>query len=94
MDSSGNGTAVAVRTVLDRLVRSGIARGRALEHIRGGWVLVDGSRVTDPDTPRGHQQRPAPQEHSPDIDEGKVMNAGRSRTVVVGTDGSPRGERG
>lgn len=51
MTTSRSNTAVAHRTVLDRLVRSGIAEGRAVEHIRGGWVLVDGKKVTDPAEP-------------------------------------------
>ncbi|MHA6783098.1 hypothetical protein ACVGOW_19180 [Pseudonocardia saturnea] len=32
-------------------MQSGIARERALGHVRGGWVLVDGRKVTDPDAP-------------------------------------------
>jgi hypothetical protein len=51
MDTSRSSTAVAERTVLDRLVQSGISAQRAIEHIRGGWVLLDGHRVTDPDAP-------------------------------------------
>jgi len=51
MDTSRSSTAVAARTVLDRLVESGISRERAVGHIRGGWVLVDGRRETDPDAP-------------------------------------------
>lgn len=42
-------TAIAERTVLDRLVQSGISRERALEHLRGGWVLLDGRTVRDPE---------------------------------------------
>lgn len=51
METSRETAAVADRTVLDRLVRSGISRERAVEHVRGGWVLVDGHAVTDPDAP-------------------------------------------
>jgi hypothetical protein len=51
METSRSSTAVAERTVLDRLVQSGISRERAIEHVRGGWVLVDGRKVTDPDAP-------------------------------------------
>ncbi|MBW0116579.1 hypothetical protein [Pseudonocardia abyssalis] len=51
METPRSSTAVADRTVLDRLVQAGISRERAIEHVRGGWVLVDGRRVTDPDTP-------------------------------------------
>jgi 16S rRNA U516 pseudouridylate synthase RsuA-like enzyme len=42
-------TTSTAHTVRDRLIQSGIAESRALEHIHGGWVLVDGRVVTDPD---------------------------------------------
>ncbi|GAA3232642.1 hypothetical protein GCM10017691_27480 [Pseudonocardia petroleophila] len=48
MDTSRSSTALAERTVLDRLIQSGIAPDRAIEHIMGGWVLVDGEQVRDP----------------------------------------------
>ncbi|MBW0117792.1 hypothetical protein [Pseudonocardia abyssalis] len=48
MDTSRSSTALSERTVLDRLVQSGITQDRAIEHIRGGWVLVDGAKVLDP----------------------------------------------
>lgn len=51
MKTTPGGTALDERTVLDRLVRSGISRERALAHLRGGWVLVDGAVVRDPDAP-------------------------------------------
>lgn len=51
METSRDTAAVADRTLLDRLLRSGISRERAIEHVRGGWVLVDGRRVTDPGAP-------------------------------------------
>lgn len=39
------------RTVLDRLLQSGITEARALDHLKGGWVRVDGTRVEDPTHP-------------------------------------------
>jgi hypothetical protein len=51
METSRSGAAVVERTVLDRLVQSGISKERAIDHLRGGWVLVDGHKVTDPDAP-------------------------------------------
>lgn len=39
------------RTVLDRLLQSGITEGRALDHLKGGWVRVDGQKVQDPAYP-------------------------------------------
>jgi 16S rRNA U516 pseudouridylate synthase RsuA-like enzyme len=46
--STSTDTAVATRTVLDRLTQSGIAEDRALHHLAEGWVRVDGAVVTDP----------------------------------------------
>ncbi len=39
------------RTVLDRLLQSGITESRALDHLKGGWVRVDGQKVEDPAYP-------------------------------------------
>ncbi len=39
------------RTVLDRLLQSGITKTRALDHLKGGWVRVDGQKVEDPAYP-------------------------------------------
>ncbi len=39
------------RTVLDRLLQSGISETRALDHLKGGWVRVDGKKVEDPAYP-------------------------------------------
>jgi hypothetical protein len=41
-------SAVATRTVLDRLTQSGIAEDRALHHLAEGWVRLNGAVVTDP----------------------------------------------
>jgi hypothetical protein len=38
-------------TVLERLVRAGISSDRAERHLASGTVVVDGVRVTDPNTP-------------------------------------------
>ncbi len=46
--STSTGTAVATRTVLDRLLRSGITEERARHHLALGRVRVDGEVVTDP----------------------------------------------
>jgi len=43
--------AVVERTVVERLVQSGITEERALQHLRDGWVRVDGEPVTDPSHP-------------------------------------------
>jgi hypothetical protein len=51
IEISSNGVAVVERTVLDRLVRSGITEERALQHLRDGWVRVDDEPVTDPSHP-------------------------------------------
>jgi hypothetical protein len=51
MQTISGGTALDLRTVLDRLVQSGISPERALAHLRGGWVLVDGAVVRDPAAP-------------------------------------------
>jgi hypothetical protein len=40
-----------VTTVLDRLLRAGIDAERAQRHLTSGSVVVDGERVTDPNTP-------------------------------------------
>lgn len=40
-----------IPTVLDRLLRAGIDPERAERLLSSGAVLVDGVRVTDPDTP-------------------------------------------
>ncbi|MCX6463849.1 MAG: hypothetical protein NTW05_09680 [Pseudonocardiales bacterium] len=56
MDTAVDGSttaALATRTLLDRLVASGITAERARSHIRGGWVRVDGRIVTEPDAPAG-----------------------------------------
>lgn len=39
------------RTVLERLLQSGISETRALDHLKGGWVRVDGQKVEDPSYP-------------------------------------------
>ncbi len=39
------------RTVLDRLLQSGISETRALDHLKGGWVRVEGKKVEDPAYP-------------------------------------------
>lgn len=39
------------RTVLDRLLQAGISEARALNHLEGGWVRVDGQKVQDPAHP-------------------------------------------
>ena len=46
--STSTDAPVATRTVLDRLIESGIAEDRALHHLTQGWVRVDGNVVTDP----------------------------------------------
>jgi hypothetical protein len=51
MTTTATSTAVAQRTVLDRLLSSGITQDRALSHLADGWVRVDGAVVTDPDQP-------------------------------------------
>jgi hypothetical protein len=51
MSTSTEATAVAQRTVLDRLLQSGIAEDRARAHIDDGWVRVDSVVVTDPSQP-------------------------------------------
>jgi hypothetical protein len=38
-------------TVLDRLLRAGISSERAEGHPAAGTVVVDGERITDPNTP-------------------------------------------
>lgn len=48
MMSTSADSAVAHRTVLDRLIQSGITEDRALHHLTEGWVRVDGRVVTDP----------------------------------------------
>lgn len=39
------------RTVLERLLQSGISESRAMDHLKGGWVRVDGQKVEDPAFP-------------------------------------------
>ncbi|MBC8092108.1 MAG: hypothetical protein H7Y15_09270 [Pseudonocardia sp.] len=51
MTTSGNTLAAPDRTVLERLLQSGITESRALDHLRGGWVRVDGKKVQDPAYP-------------------------------------------
>jgi hypothetical protein len=51
MTTSGSTLVGPDRTVLDRLLQSGISKARALDHLQGGWVLVDGQKVKDPTTP-------------------------------------------
>ncbi|MHA6781933.1 hypothetical protein ACVGOW_13205 [Pseudonocardia saturnea] len=51
MTTSGNTLIAPNRTVLDRLVQSGISEARALDHLNGGWVRVDGKKVDDPAYP-------------------------------------------
>ncbi len=51
IEISSNGVAVVDRTVVDRMVQSGITEERALQHLRDGWVRVDGEPVTDPSHP-------------------------------------------
>ena len=38
-------------TVLDRMLRAGISDERAQRHLSSGAVVIDGERVTDPNTP-------------------------------------------
>lgn len=38
-------------TVLERLIRAGISRDRACAFLGAGAVRVDGTQVTDPETP-------------------------------------------
>ena len=47
MATSGTTLAGPDRTVLDRLLQAGIAKDRAMNHLRDGWVRVDGQIVTD-----------------------------------------------
>ncbi len=49
MTTTDSDVTTGARTVLDRLVQAGITPERALAHIRGGWVQVDGRAVTEPD---------------------------------------------
>jgi hypothetical protein len=51
MTTSGTTHIAPNRTVLDRLVQSGISEARALDHLKGGWVRVDGKKVKDPTYP-------------------------------------------
>lgn len=51
MTASGNTLVSPNCTVLDRLLRSGISEARALDHLKGGWVRVDGAKVEDPAHP-------------------------------------------
>lgn len=38
-------------SVIERMRRAGIPDDRALDYFRAGSVVVDGERVSDPDTP-------------------------------------------
>jgi hypothetical protein len=40
-------------TILQRMVAAQISEERALMHLRGQWVRLDGQIVTDPDHPAG-----------------------------------------
>ena len=51
MATSGTTLAGPDRTVLDRLLQSGITQDRAMNHLRDGWVRVDGQIVTDSTQP-------------------------------------------
>ncbi|MFC4950755.1 hypothetical protein [Pseudonocardia sp. GCM10023141] len=51
------GSAVVEKTVMDRLIESGITEQRALGHLRNGWVRVDDQVVTDAATPAGWPAR-------------------------------------
>lgn len=42
------GPEMPVTTILERMTTAGIDQARAREHIVGGRVRVDGTRVTDP----------------------------------------------
>lgn len=48
MSTSTAATALATRTVLDRLIQSGINEDRARHHIADGWVRIDDRITTDP----------------------------------------------
>lgn len=51
MATSGTTLTAPNRTVLDRLLQSGITKARALDHLKGGWVRVDGVKIEDPAFP-------------------------------------------
>lgn len=51
MSTLTNSTAVDHRTVLDRLIQSGITEDRARQHLADGWVRIDDVVVTDPAQP-------------------------------------------
>jgi hypothetical protein len=51
MTASGTTLTAPKRTVLDRLLQAGISEARALDHLKGGWVRVDGEKVEDPTYP-------------------------------------------
>lgn len=51
MVTSGNTLVAPDRTVLERLLQAGISESRALDHLKGGWVRVDGQKVEDPAYP-------------------------------------------
>jgi hypothetical protein len=57
MTTSGSTLVAPDRTVLERLLRCGITEARAREHLRGGWVRVDGRRVEDPAHPAAPPSR-------------------------------------
>jgi hypothetical protein len=46
-----SGSAVAEKTVLQRLLESGITEERALGHIHNGWVRVDDQVIADAAAP-------------------------------------------
>lgn len=51
MSALTNSTSVDHRTVLDRLIQSGITEDRARQHLADGWVRIDDAVVTDPAQP-------------------------------------------
>jgi hypothetical protein len=51
MTTSRNTLIAPNRTVLERLLQAGITEARALDHLKGGWVRVDGKKVDDPTYP-------------------------------------------
>jgi hypothetical protein len=44
-------------TILDRLLRAGISAERAENYLASGAVVLDGERVSDPNTPAGMPAR-------------------------------------
>lgn len=47
------------------LCQAGITEERALAHLRDGWVLIDGTVVTDPDTALQPSERVELRNHTP-----------------------------